>query len=331
LIQWNLEELLATGGNVRLIECLDAVEQLALVLVERFELVSVEEDCAGARSGHGGRGPSEQCEAKQVLRMSERGRDTSSSMRDASESKRASHRPGYGTDLAYVHHTGYADFVLKAAPGLLRILRQSKLRRGLVVDLGCGGGLWARELARRGYDVFGVDTSPAMIALARETAPQARFQAGSFLKVDLPPCVAVTALGEVLNYTFDRRNQPRELARFFRGVHDALKPSGLFIFDVAGPNRELGRPPRRWSAGSDWAILLETTQRADRLTRAMTIFRKAGLTYRRSEEVHHLRLYRPRYIMQSLRKAGFSPRQLQAYGRLRLDRGLAAFVARPRA
>jgi len=240
-------------------------------------------------------------------------------------------RPGYGTDLAYIHHIGYADFVLKAAPGLLRILRQSKLRGGLVVDLGCGGGLWARELTRHGYDVFGVDSSPAMIALARETAPQARLRAGSFLSVDLPPCVAVTALGEVLNYTFDRWNGRRELARFFKRVHDALKPSGLFIFDVAGPNRELGRAPRRWSAGPDWAILLETSSRADRLTRAMTIFRKTGLSYQRSEEVHHLRLYRPGDILQSLRKAGFSPRQVRAYGRMRLDRGLAAFVARRRA
>jgi len=238
-------------------------------------------------------------------------------------------RPGYGTDLAYIHHTGYADFVLRAAPGLLRILRQSKLRGGLVVDLGCGGGLWARELTQHGYDVFGVDISPAMIALARETAPQARFRAGSFLTVDLPPCVAVTALGEVLNYTFDRRNG-RELARFFKRVHDALKPSGLFIFDVAGPNRELGRSARRWSAGRDWAILLETSTRADRLTRAMTVFRKTGIGYRRSEEVHHLRIYRPGDILQSLRKAGFSPSQLRAYGRLRLERGLAGFVARRR-
>src|SRR5262249_32128589 len=162
-------------------------------------------------------------------------------------------RPGYGTDLAYIHHTGYADFVLKAAPALLRILRRSKLRGGLVVDLGCGSGVWARELSRHGYDVFGVDISPAMIALARKTSPRARFEVGSFLGVELPPCVAVTALGEVLNYTFERRNQQRELARFFRRVHDALEPSGLFIFDVAGPERELGRPPRRWSTGPDWA------------------------------------------------------------------------------
>jgi len=180
------------------------------------------------------------------------------------------------------------------------------------------------------YDVFGVDISPAMIALARETAPRARFQAGSFLEVDLPPCVAVTALGEVLNYTFGRWNQPRALARFFRRVHAALKPSGLFIFDVAGPSRDLGRPPRRWSAGADWAVLLETTRRADLLTRAMTIFRKTGMSYRRSEEVHHVHLYRPGEILRSLRRAGFSARRLRAYGRLRLDRGLAAFVARRR-
>src|SRR5262249_3929952 len=107
LIQWSLKELLATGGNVRLIECLDAVERLALALVECFKFGSVVEGRAGARSGYGGCGQREQSEAKQVLRMSKRGRDTSSSMHDASKSKETSHRPGYGTDLAYVHHTGY--------------------------------------------------------------------------------------------------------------------------------------------------------------------------------------------------------------------------------
>ena len=53
----------------------------------------------------------------------------------------------YGEDLAYIHDVGFGDFALGAAPGMLEILRRSGIRGALVVDLGCGSGLWARELA----------------------------------------------------------------------------------------------------------------------------------------------------------------------------------------
>jgi len=74
---------------------------------------------------------------------------------------------GYGADLAYIHDAGFGDFARKSAPGLLAILRQAGIRGGLVVDLGCGSGIWAAELTRRGYDVLGIDISRAMIRLAR--------------------------------------------------------------------------------------------------------------------------------------------------------------------
>lgn len=32
--------------------------------------------------------------------------------------------PGYREDLAYIHDSGFSDFVLSAAPGLLHILRR---------------------------------------------------------------------------------------------------------------------------------------------------------------------------------------------------------------
>ena len=40
------------------------------------------------------------------------------------------------------------------------------------LDLGCGEGRFARDLAARGYDVVGVDASPTMLAAAREAAPE---------------------------------------------------------------------------------------------------------------------------------------------------------------
>ncbi len=50
----------------------------------------------------------------------------------------------YREDLAYIHDVGHADFALRSAPGILEILRDNEISGGLVVDLGCGSGLWAR-------------------------------------------------------------------------------------------------------------------------------------------------------------------------------------------
>ncbi|MFZ3213766.1 MAG: class I SAM-dependent methyltransferase [Terriglobales bacterium] len=234
---------------------------------------------------------------------------------------------GYQSDLAYIHDVGFGDFARKAAPGLLAILRRAGIRSGLVVDLGCGSGIWAAELTRRGYDVLGIDISRPMIELARKRAPAARLINASFLSAKLPACDAVTAIGECFSYTFDGRNSRRELARFFRRAHEALRPGGVFIFDIAEPGRALRRAHAQ---GRDWAILFEAEPGRDLLIRRMTAFRRVGKLYRRSQETHRLRLYRSSDIAAELRGAGFAVRTLRAYGRMPLPSGNAAFVATKR-
>jgi hypothetical protein len=64
------------------------------------------------------------------------------------------------------------------------------------------------------------------------------------------------------------------------------------------------------------------------LERRMTVFRKIGERYRRSEEVHRLRLHSPSDILRDLRSAGFTARTIRGYGESRFFRGLAGFVAR---
>ena len=54
-----------------------------------------------------------------------------------------------------------------------------------VLDAGCGTGRVARELARRGCDVMGVDASESMIATARENDPQLEWVVADMGTVDL--------------------------------------------------------------------------------------------------------------------------------------------------
>jgi hypothetical protein len=49
----------------------------------------------------------------------------------------------YQEDLAFIHDVGYGEFARKAAAGLLDIFARCGIRDGLIVDLGCGTGLWA--------------------------------------------------------------------------------------------------------------------------------------------------------------------------------------------
>src|SRR5215208_3714061 len=119
----------------------------------------------------------------------------------------------YKEDLAFIHDVGHGDFALESAPGVLEILDRSKIRDGLVVDLGCGSGLWAKELVKARYQVLGFDISGAMIDIARKRVPDAEFRIGSLFEADIPPCNAVTSLGECLNYLFDSDNDRRRLIK----------------------------------------------------------------------------------------------------------------------
>src|SRR5215212_12001244 len=143
----------------------------------------------------------------------------------------------YGEDLAYIHDVGHAEFALGTAPSILEILDRNGIHDGLVVDLGCGSGLWARELVDAGYRVLGIDISEAMIELSRNRVPEAEFSVGSLFEVEIPRCRAVTAVSEVHNYIFDAESEERGLGRRFRRVHDALLPGGVFVFDVLGPGQ----------------------------------------------------------------------------------------------
>ncbi len=235
----------------------------------------------------------------------------------------------YRADLAYIHDTGHGDFARNAVPGLIDILRRSGMSSGLVVDLGCGSGIWAGELVKAGYDVLGIDLSNDILDIARERVPEAEFRRGSLFDVPLPECVAVTSIGECMNYLFDEQSGKEGLMKVFARIYEALQPGGMFIFDVIGPGRERGMPQKRWRQGEDWATLVDVEEYSDHtLTRKITSFRRVGDMYRKDEEVHKLRLYNSADIAEWLRSTGFTVRVMRGYGAMRFTQAHAAFAAR---
>jgi SAM-dependent methyltransferase len=67
---------------------------------------------------------------------------------------------------------GEADFVMRFAPAS-------------VLDAGCGTGRIARELARRGADVVGVDLDEQMLSTARRKAPDLAWHHADLATIDL--------------------------------------------------------------------------------------------------------------------------------------------------
>jgi SAM-dependent methyltransferase len=237
----------------------------------------------------------------------------------------------YKEDLAHIHDAGFGGYALGSAPGILAILDRNRTREDLVVDLGCGSGLWAQELTKAGYRVLGIDVSKQMIAIARRRVPEAEFRVGSLFDADIPPCYAVTAVGEVLNYLLDPKGHSEGLLALFHRVYAALVPGGAFIFDVAEPGQLLpGAVTRGFTEGEGWVVLVETEEDAEKatLTRRIVTFRRITGYYRRDDEVHRLRLHKSTEVAEQLREAGFRVRTMRSYGRYRLPGAHTAFVAR---
>ena len=67
---------------------------------------------------------------------------------------------------------GEADFVMRFSPTS-------------VLDAGCGTGRIARELARRGVDVVGVDLDETMLSTARRKAPSLAWHCADLASIDL--------------------------------------------------------------------------------------------------------------------------------------------------
>lgn len=236
----------------------------------------------------------------------------------------------YHEDLAHIQHVGFGDFADGAAPGLLALLRAAGIPSGRVLDLGCGAGVWLRELERAGYDARGIDASAALVRIARRVARGVPIRTGSLYTSVLPECDAITAIGEVLGYCPARGGRAPALPRFFARAARSLRPSGLLLFDLIVEGRPMRYRTRR--EGKGWAIVAEVSEdpARRRLVREITTFRRTRSGCRRRHERHVVRVVSRREVESALRAAGFSVRVARRYGGFELAPRRLAFRARRR-
>lgn len=237
----------------------------------------------------------------------------------------------YKADLAYIHDIGYGDFADQAAVEILVCFQAHQIESGLVVDLGCGSGIWADHLVQAGYQVVGIDISEAMIELARNRVPTAEFRVESLFTASLPTCQAVTALGEGLNYLFDAEHNSSRLGPIFQRIFDALEPGGLFLFDLVESGQvAVGQTSQGFREGDDWMVLVEKQEDLEKmiLTRRIITFRQEGSLYRRDEEIHRQQLYNAEEIAEQLSQIGFQVQISNAYGEYELAIARKAITAR---
>jgi SAM-dependent methyltransferase len=99
----------------------------------------------------------------------------------------AATRTAYDTiaaDYAERFRAELSDLPLERA--LLAAYAELVPTAGPVADVGCGPGHVTARLSSLGLDAFGIDLSPAMVALARRSYPDLRFEVGSMTALDLP-------------------------------------------------------------------------------------------------------------------------------------------------
>jgi len=113
-----------------------------------------------------------------------------------------------------------------------------------LLDLGCGPGLYASRLAAKGVKVTGIDISERSLdyaaAQAHKNGLDITYRRLNFLDLDYTARfdAAIQVYGEMGVFTNDKRDI------IFDKVHAALKPRGLFIFDVTTPSLKMPPAPQ---------------------------------------------------------------------------------------
>lgn len=193
----------------------------------------------------------------------------------------------------------------------------------LVCDLACGTGNFTLPLAKRGYEMIGVDRSYDMLNVAREKAQSEHldvlFLNQSMTSLDLYGSVdAFLCMIDGFNYILS----PKSLYNVFKRIKTCfLETDGLFIFDISSRYKlkeVIGNNTFIHNENNIFYTWQNTYHNEKNLSDMfLTFFKKQGKRYARFEERHLQKAYSEEEITAMLKKADF--KSVDVYGELSFD------------
>ena len=183
-----------------------------------------------------------------------------------------------------------------------------------ILDLACGTGRHAVELAARGYQVVGLDSSTVMLEHAA-TRSRSRKVAVDFVHGDMRALAfrrffdAVLCWGTSFGYFRDVEN-----ALVLRKIAHALRPGGRLLLQVVNRDFVLRDVPRTWWRREGDALILDEVDfdpRGARFRQRRSVLRADG---RERVDMVDLRGYALSELLSMLGAEGFVP--LEISGRI---------------
>ncbi len=125
---------------------------------------------------------------------------------------------------AALYERGHS-FVWKLSGGMVELLAPQSGER--VLDVGCGTGQLTAKIAEAGAEVFGIDSSPEMIAQASANYPDLQFAAADITHYRAESPFDAVFSNAVLHWVHDAEAAVRAIA-------GALRPGGRFVAEFGG-------------------------------------------------------------------------------------------------
>lgn len=190
------------------------------------------------------------------------------------------------------------------------VMDNLRQERNTVLDLGCGTGTLTELLARRGYDMIGVDLSEEMLRIAVDKREKSGldilYLCQDMRELELYGTVgAAVSVCDSVNYLLEED----DVVQTFRLVNNYLYPEGLFIFDFntiykyAEIIGDTTIAEDREECSFIWENTYYEEERINEYD--LTIFvREEGDRYRRFQETHLQRGYSLKEMRGMVEEAG---------------------------
>ncbi|MEA2070747.1 MAG: class I SAM-dependent methyltransferase, partial [Asgard group archaeon] len=145
--------------------------------------------------------------------------------------------PKYNDLFAKIYDKDYTIFAKKLAPIIYTFYQKQAIseKQKNLLDLGCGTGQFANYFLKKGFQVVGIDVSPAMLTYARKnnqefiTKNQATFIEGDMTNFSLKEQFGLaTATFDVMNHLPSKKALSNCLSTTFKHI----TKGGMFIFDI---------------------------------------------------------------------------------------------------